>query len=167
MTTLIFFILSILVVVASLMVILQRNPIYSALYLVFTFFSMAGIFLILGAEFIAAIQVIVYAGAIMVLFLFVIMMLNLEREAETPSPHPWQKIFGLFFGLVLLVTLGGAVYSGVLKVEPAKAAAPPAVENTKAVAALLFTDYLLPFEIASILLLVAIVGAVYLAKRKP
>ncbi|MBW2146434.1 MAG: NADH-quinone oxidoreductase subunit J [Deltaproteobacteria bacterium] len=167
MVSLIFFILSIMVIVASLMVILQRNPVYSALYLVFTFFSMAGIFLILGAEFIAAIQVIVYAGAIMVLFLFVIMMLNLEREPETPSPHPWQRSFAVFFGLILLLTLGGAVYSGVLKVEPAGAPVQPFVENTKAVAALLFTDYLLPFEIASILLLVAIVGAIYLAKREP
>lgn len=165
MASLIFFILSIVVVVASLMVILQRNPIYSALYLVFTFFSMAGIFLLLGAEFIAAIQVIVYAGAIMVLFLFVIMMLSLEREEETPSQHPWQRRFAVIFGLILLITLGGAVYSGVLKVGPTKVAVQPAVENTKAVAALLFTDYLLPFEIASILLFVAIVGAVYLAKK--
>jgi len=166
MTSLIFFILSILVAVASLLVILQRNPVYSALYLVFSFFSMAGIFLILGAEFIAAIQVIVYAGAIMVLFLFVIMMLNLEREAETPSRHPWQKVFAVFFGLILLITLGGAVYTGVMKVKPISAAAQPVVENTKAVAALLFTDYLLPFEIASILLLVAVVGAIYLARRE-
>jgi NADH-quinone oxidoreductase subunit J len=166
MASLIFFILSIFVVISSLLVILQRNPVYSALYLIFTFFSMAGIFLILGAEFIAAIQVIVYAGAIMVLFLFVIMMLNLEREAETSSPHPWQKVFAVFFGLVLLITLGGAVYSGVLQVQPAIAVARPAVENTKAVAALLFTDYLLPFEIASILLLAAIVGAIYLARKE-
>jgi len=166
MASLIFLILGVLVVISSLLVILQRNPVYSALYLVFTFFSMAGIFLILGAEFIAAIQVIVYAGAIMVLFLFVIMMLNLEREPEAPGQHPWQKVFAVFFGLVLLITLGGAVYSGVLKAEPVRAVAKPAVENTKAVAALLFTDYLLPFEIASVLLLAAIVGAIYLAKRE-
>lgn len=163
----IFGILALLTVASAVMVILQRNPIYSALYLIFAFFSMAGLFLLLGAEFIAVIQVVVYAGAVMVLFIFVIMLLNLEKEpVEVTTPHKVQIFLAGLFGLILFATLGFAVNYGIAPVTPKATKVISFADNTREVAKLLFTKYLLPFEIASVLLLAAIVGAVYLSKRQ-
>jgi NADH-quinone oxidoreductase subunit J len=155
-------------VITGILVIVQRNPVASAIYLIITFFCLAGIYLLLNAPFIAVIQVLVYAGAIMVLFLFVIMLLNLEKEKRIVTRHRLQKVLGIFFGVILLAQIGTIFHSILL--EGSKGNFPPekvaAQGNTEVVARLLFTDYLLPFEITSILLLVAIIGAIVLAKRQ-
>ena len=166
--TILFIILSAATAVTALLVILQRNPVKSAIFLILTFFSLAGIYLLLYAEFIAIIQILVYAGAIMVLFLFVIMLLNLEQERRILARDWLQKVLGIFLGLVLLGQI--AVVFQATFLEGARGAFPPekvaALGNTEVVARLLFTDFLLPFEITSVLLLVAIIGAIVLAKRE-
>ncbi len=159
-----FFILAAVALVSGVLVVFQVHPLRSALWLIVNFFAVAGIYLLAHAEFIAAIQVIVYAGAIMVLFLFVIMLLNL-RQPEEPAktPHIGQKFVGIVLaGFTALLLIYGFSRA---KLPPGKALA-PGLGNTESIARSLFTDYLLPFEVTSILLLVAIVGAVVLAKTR-
>jgi len=166
--TVLFVLLAVFAVVTAILVIVQRNPVASAIFLILTFFSLAGIYLLLHAEFIAAIQVLVYAGAIMVLFLFVIMLLNLEKEKRTAAGNRLLKGVGVLLGLALLVQIG-VLFQKVL-LEGTKGSYPPekvaSLGNPQVVARLLFTDFLLPFEITSVLLLVAIIGAIMLAKRE-
>lgn len=163
----IFLALAIVAMASGVAVITQRNPVYSALFLILTLLSLAGLYLQLQAQFVAAIQVIVYAGAIMVLFLFVIMLLDLRRE-ERRVVKGGSLIIGLILALLLLVELGLVFAGGVLKGVPGEF--PPekvnALGNTQVVGRLLFTDFLLPFELTSIILLIAIVGAIVLAKRR-
>ena len=159
-----FFALAAVALVSGVLVVFQTHPLRSALWLIINFFAVAGIYLLLHAEFIAAIQIIVYAGAIMVLFLFVIMLLNL-RAPESPPKYPYsaQKVAGV----VLSVAAAFFVAYGISRVKLGPAApAKPGLGNTESIAKLLFTDYLLPFEVTSVLLLVAIVGAVVLSKSK-
>lgn len=158
-----FFVLAAVAVVSALGVILHPHPVYSALLLVVTLFQIAGLFILLDAQTVAFLQVLVYAGAIMVLFLFVIMLLNLEREPE-PPPASWRLVMlctgGLFafeiawFFLRRVGSLAGDTGSPT-----------PDFGSVTALARTLFTDHVLSFEITSILLLVAVVGAVVLAKR--
>lgn len=160
----IFLVLAGVALVSGGLVVFQRHPLRSALWLIVNFFAVAGLYLLAHAEFIAAIQIIVYAGAIMVLFLFVIMLLNLRQpEEEVRFMHLGQKIGGIILAgftiLLVIYTVGKVVF-------PAGQAAPPGLGNTESIAKLLFTDYLLPFEVTSVLLLVAIVGAVVLAKSR-
>ena len=166
--TVLFVLLAVFAVVTAILVIVQRNPVASAIFLILTLFSLAGIYLLLHAEFIAAIQVLVYAGAIMVLFLFVIMLLNLEKEKRIVTRNRLLKGVGVLLGLALLVQIG-TVFQKVL-LEGTKGSFPPekvaSLGNTQVVAQLLFTDFLLPFEITSVLLLVAIIGAIMLAKKE-
>ena len=166
--TALFVVLAVGATITAILVIVQRNPVASAIFLILTFFCLAGIYLLLHAEFIAAIQVLVYAGAIMVLFLFVIMLLNLEKEKRRVSRHRLQKALGIFLGVVLLAQIGfvfkAALWEGTKGKFPAEEVA--TLGNTEVVARLLFTDFLLPFEITSVLLLVAIIGAIILAKRE-
>jgi len=159
--------------IASILVVFQRNPRTSALFLILAFLAMAGLYLMLGAEFIALVQVLVNAGAVMVLFLFVIMLLNQDQEKiEWLQGHRKQKFYG-FVLVVLLAPLIGLGISTSLLYGNSQLGVPGTyspqvaekVSNTGAVASLLFTDYILPFEITSILLLVAIIGVVYLARR--
>jgi len=159
-----FFILAAVALISGGLVVFQRHPLRSALWLIVNFFAVAGIYLLAHAEFIAAIQVIVYAGAIMVLFLFVIMLLNLRRPEEDPViPHVGQKLLGTvlacFTGLIM-------VYAYRCAKLPAAREMVPGLGNTETIARSLFTNYLLPFEVTSVLLLVAIVGAVVLAKTR-
>ena len=154
-----------LLVGCSLMVILHRNPITSALFLVLAFCSLAGLYLLLQAEFLAMVQVIVYAGAIMVLFLFVIMYLNLKRDVEDAASHALRRVLGWAVGVVLLAE--GALYLGRRWALGATTSEPTAaVGNTLAVGQVLYSRYLFPFEITSILLTVAIVGAVFLGRGR-
>ncbi|MBM4287860.1 MAG: NADH-quinone oxidoreductase subunit J [Deltaproteobacteria bacterium] len=160
----IFFLLAATALISGIMVVIQVNPVRSALFLVLNFFALAGIYLLANAQFIAAIQIIVYAGAIMVLFLFVIMLLNLRQPEEGGAQqHLGQKIFG--------ATLAGGTAALVIYTI-SKIKLPPGKEmvegfgTTEMVAKSLFTEYLLPFEATSILLLVAVVGAVILAKSR-
>jgi len=159
-----FLILGGVALVSGGLVVFQKHPLRSALWLIVNFFAVAGIYLLAHAEFIAAIQVIVYAGAVMVLFLFVIMLLNIRQpEAEPRIPFIGQKLGGIvlagFTGLIL-------IYGFTRTALKAGKEMAPGLGNTESIARSLFTDYLLPFEVTSVLLLVAIVGAVVLAKSK-
>ena len=145
------------------MVIVHRNAVYSALFLIITLFALAGHFVLLNAPFIAAVHIIVYAGAIMVLFLFVLMLLDLKKdEGSLKSRRPMQFV-GSFIAGILVIELGVMLKAGVNAMPDA---AIGQVGSTRAIGQLLFTQYLFPFEIASVLLLSAIIGAVILAKHK-
>lgn len=152
---------------AAAMVVLARKAVYSALFLVLNLFCVAVLYLSLSAEFVAAVQILVYAGAIVVLFLFVITLLN-PREEESPSRLKGQAPLAIALGLALLVELALAL-TGTWAPSGIAASAPPplpAGDNVRAVGQLMFTDYLLPFEITSILLLIALLGATVLAKGR-
>ncbi len=159
-----------LAVASALSCITRRSPVASALWLVVTLFSLAALFVLLDAQFIAVLQVLVYAGAIMVLFLFVIMLLNLGRAGPTDLKGPLGLIVGVLLAGGLLVQLLGlrqAAPAPGLALAPGVVARAVAEQGlVPAVARPLFGAYLVPFEITSILLLAAMVGAVVLAKRK-
>jgi len=149
---------------SALGLVFKRNPIHGALFLVVNLGSVAALYLTLGAEFLAAAQVIVYAGAIMVLFVFAIMVLIPGKEETGPDPRRSHRLLALPVGAVLLGLLAVVVVaSGVRGGAPAAPAAPDGVE---AIARLLFTDYLFPFELTSVLLLAAMVGVLVLARRR-
>lgn len=138
------------------------NPVHSALFLVWTLFCVAAIYLMLGAEFLAIVQIIVYAGAIMVLFLFIIMLLNLRRDEFGPDPMPNQWTLGLIFSSLLAIALVSATGAAVaLRIS----GDPLTLTSITDLARLLFTKYLLAFELASVILLIAMVGVIVLAKR--
>jgi len=159
--------LALVAAVAAVLVVVQRHAVYSALFLIITMGSLAGIYILLEAYFVWVIQVIVYAGAIMVLFLFVIMLLDIRREQDPWAPPGRGRIVAaILLSLVLLVELGMAVARH-LALRPG--GGPPvagAFGTTLTVGRLLFTDYLFPFEITSVILLVAMVGAMVLAKKR-
>ena len=162
MTLYIFYFLSFLAVLCGIMVILEKNPVHSVLYLVVTFFSIAGHYILLNAQFLAAVHVIVYAGAIMVLFLFVIMLLNLNKETEPHKPLMIKVSAVVAAGILMIILIAA------LKQTEQLAAPGTTSEDLGLVESLgkvLFTQFLLPFEIASILFLSAMVGAVMLGKR--
>lgn len=176
MNFVIFFILAIIAVGAAVMVITAKNPVSSALFLILVMCSIAGLFALLGALFLAALQIIVYAGAIMVLFLFVIMLLNLRHDEYGHDPHMVQKYLGFVLAGVILVQ-GIIIVGWAMKDYSATApivmsgdtpADSTAVDYNSAhwVARTLFTKYAYPFEITSILLLAAMIGAVVVARRK-
>lgn len=157
-----FYVIALLMIASALTVIAHRNPIYSALALVNTLFLIAVAFVMLDAELVAVLQVIVYAGAIVILFLFVIMLLNLETETHGPRASMLGTA-GLALALLLALELGvvAAVH------RPAEQpVVPPGFGSTEALAEDLFTRWMLPFELTSLLLLVALVGAVVMARRK-
>ncbi|HEY6092526.1 MAG TPA: NADH-quinone oxidoreductase subunit J [Gemmatimonadales bacterium] len=154
---------------AGLLCITRNSPVASALWLVVTLFSLAALFVLLDAQFIAALQVLVYAGAIMVLFLFVIMLLNLGRPGPSDIKGPWGLAVAVVLAAVLLFQLRvlGSAPASAAQLPPGTVAAIQQQQGmVGAVANPLFDTYLVPFEIASVLLLAAIVGAVVLAKRK-
>jgi NADH-quinone oxidoreductase subunit J len=158
-----FYICAAVTVLAGLNVILQRTPVYSALSLIVVLCALAVVYLLLGAEFMAVIQVIVYAGAIMVLFVFVIMLLNAGRE--TPSN---RSRLALWLGGPLVAAFLGEVLVVVWKQFPGSGGPAPASldGSPQAIGHLLFRTYVLPFEVTSILILVAVLGAVVLAKKE-
>jgi NADH-quinone oxidoreductase subunit J len=157
-----FYFLSFLAILSALMVVFSRNPIYSVLYLVITFFCVACHYLLLNAQFLFAVHIIVYAGAIMVLFLYVIMMLNLNKEDETAKSN-YLRFAAIFTAGLLMV-----VIVGVLRGAESAGVNYGSIKNegmVKNLGRLLFSDFLLPFEIVSLLLLAAMVGSVMLAKN--
>ena len=155
-----------LLIATSLLVVLHRNPVTSALFLVLAFCALAGIYLLLKAEFLGMVQIVVYAGAIMVLFLFVIMYLNLGHDVEGGLATAVRRGLGWVVGAVLFAEGALLLARGWVTGPMLPEALPTAGGNTRAIGELLYSRYLFPFEITSILLLVAIIGAVVLAKRK-
>ena len=169
MTLTFFWIFGVVAMASGLLCITRRSPVASALWLVVTLFALAAMYVLLDAQFIAALQVLVYAGAIMVLFLFVIMLLNLGR----PGPSDLKGPVGLGIGALLAGTLllqlrvlGQATPPAAIQLPEGTMAAMQQQGMVASVAGPLFDAYLIPFEITSLLLLAAIVGAVVLAKRK-
>ena len=165
----IFYIFAALSILGGLGVLFLRNPIHCALSLVGTFFCLGSIYVMLNAEFVAVIQVLVYAGAIMVLFLFVLMLLSSKTSDQNTNKWPIGKIlagllsFGIFLKIASLFTMGD------LQLGPKGAYPIEVVEEVGSISLigrLLFTDYILSFEIIAILLLVAVIGAVVIAKRR-
>jgi len=162
METLIFAIFAALALGSSIVVVAHRNPVYSTMSLVVTLFAVAVLFVLLGAPFLGALQILIYAGAIVVLFLFVIMLLNLQsedRDASVHGPQLWlaslgAAVFAGIFGIFFWVTRGGT-----LKPISAQLVSLPKLAGE------LFTHYLLPFEIVGLLLLVAVIGATVVARR--
>ena len=153
-------------VASSLLVVLHRNPVTSALFLVLAFCSLAGLYLLLGAEFIGMVQVIVYAGAIMVLFLFVIMYLNLGRDVESGFQLAVRRGLGWVLGAVL-VAEGSLLLARRWGAGPALPQSPPPPGgNTQALGELLYSRYLFPFEVTSVVLLVAMVGAIVITRGR-
>ena len=158
----IFFLLAALAVAGAVSLIFQRHPIHSALSLIVVMVALAGLYLLLGAEFVAAVQIIVYGGAIMVLFVFVIMLLNAGVEERTQ----FSKLAGPF-GLFLAVGLTGILAAAIVKSGPIVSAAKPgSIASTQKLSTLLFQDFVYPFELTSFLILIAILGALVLAQRE-
>ncbi|MBI2163720.1 MAG: NADH-quinone oxidoreductase subunit J [candidate division NC10 bacterium] len=167
MELLIFAGLALVAGVSGLLVVVQRHAVYSALFLILTMGALAGIYILLDAHFVWVIQVIVYAGAIMVLFLFVIMLLDIRREQAPWSPPDRGRILvAVLLSAVLLLELGIAVARRFVLVPTGGPAAARHFGTTQTVGRLLFTDFLFPFEITSIILLVAMIGAMVLAKKR-
>ncbi len=161
---LIFFLLAGLAVFGAVALILQSHPIHSALSLILVMVSLAGLYLLMGAEFIAAVQIIVYGGAVMVLFVFVIMLLNAGVEERTN----FSKL-ATFGGIPLALALGGIIAASIARSSghlPAPAAAEGALSSTRQLSMLLFSEFVYPFELTSFLILVAILGAIVLAQRE-
>ena len=169
-TSLAFYLFASILVLSALMVITARNPVHSVLFLILGFFNAAGLFVLLGAEFIAMILVIVYVGAVAVLFLFVVMMLDISFSDLRKGAMQYVPM-GLIIGAVLLLeffTLFGAWQFAPEAME--QVAAPVAVDseltNTEALGQLIYTDYFLPFQLAGLILLVAMIGAIVLTHRQ-
>jgi len=168
----IFIIAALIAVEASVLMATRKNPIHSALWMIVTFFAMAVIYLLLNAQFIAVAQVLVYAGAIMMLILFVIMLVQMEEAGKGSHWKTGRSAKTKVAGALITVILCGEMLFGVLYYQMTGRSGDYPVEmvnsigNVKTIGALLYGQYLFPFEIASILLLVGIVGAVVIAKRK-
>jgi len=164
---LLFGFLAVLSVASGLLMILQKNPVISVLFMVVNFVCIAGVYLLLHAQFLAVMQIIVYAGGIMVLFLFIIMLLNLADE-RSYGWHPiHRKFIPVGMGLVLFGELSYAITaSGQVQVFSVETPGGKSIGTVESAGAELFTRYLFPFEVVSLLLLAAIVGAVILAKKK-
>lgn len=157
----VFFVLAGLAVLAALTLIFARHPIHSALALIVVMVALAGLYLLQGAEFVAAVQIIVYGGAIMVLFVFVIMLLNAGEEERTSL----SKIAGIA-GIPLALALAGFLAAAVLHYSQPAPLAPVAAASTRGLSLLLFREFVFPFELTSFLILVAILGALVLAQRE-
>ena len=171
---LLFYLFAAAAVAASLAVVLGRNPMHSVLLLIVSFGALAGLYIGLDAPFAAVVQIVIYAGAIMVLFLFVVMLLNAHREGEGPDaglrlPHGPVRL-GAAVAVLLVAELGWALSraagEGGTPLEAGRGADPAALQSVRSLGNVLFTDYSLAFEVTSILIIVAMVGAVVLARRE-
>jgi NADH-quinone oxidoreductase subunit J len=160
MTEAAFFFFAALAIGAAINVLIQKHVLYSSLSLIVMLTAMSALFILLEAEFLAVVNVIVYAGAIMVLFVFVIMLLNLAEDADGTDRLRWLKFVGIPMGLFLLFLVIATLWNiGGAPSEPKE------VGTAAAIGRSLFTDYLLPFEVTSILILIALMGAVVFAKK--
>jgi len=154
-----------LAVLFAISTILQKNPVYSAASLIGVMVMLACNYVLLNAEFIAAIQIIVYVGAIMVLFVFVIMLLNLER-AKREKLLISRRAVGVLLGLALSLKLAMVGYASKILIESGRLKIPEGMGSTQVIGKYLFSNYLLPFEVASLVLLVGLIGAIVLGKRE-
>lgn len=161
-TQILFWGLSIMALFSALMVITSKNPVFSVLWLIITFFTISGHYILLNAQFLAVVNIIVYAGAIMVLFLFVIMLMNLSKDTE-PQKSKWLKLAGAVAGGCLLLVLVAALRGTESRMTELGTGEIGLIQNLGHV---LFTEYVVPFEIASILFLSAMIGAVVIGKRE-
>lgn len=159
----IFFTMAILALASATYMIFARNPLYSILSLIITFFSIAGMYVLLNAQFLGIVQIIVYTGAIMVLFLYILMMLNLSAKDE-PQKKNYLRFIGIISAGILLVGILGA-YKGI-QGSALMATGDHGVGLTKNLGKLLFNEYVVPFELASVLVLAAIISAVLIGKRE-
>lgn len=158
-----FFAVAAIAVISASFFVFSRNPMYAILSLIVTMFSIAGMYVLLNAQFLGVVQVIVYAGAIMVLFLYILMMLNLNKADETRKDNT-LKFIGIFSAGILLVGMLGA-FRGIKEHVIAEDGIDHSVGLTKNLGRLLFNEYVLPFELASVLILAGIVGAVLIGKK--
>ncbi len=164
--TIFFYLLGAVFVGSALMMVTRRNPVIAALYLILNFFCLAGIYLTLHAQFIAVIQILVYAGAIMVLFVFVIMLLNLADERRLSEAMSFKKIVAAGLSIVLLLELLYIFVYRETELPTLQADRSIEIGTVETIGKQLFTKFLFPFEVTSLLLLAAIVGAVVLAKKR-
>jgi NADH-quinone oxidoreductase subunit J len=165
-----FYAFAALILISAVLTITRRNVVHCAIFLIGALLGVAGLFLLQGAEFLAGVQIILYIGGVVVLYLFVIMLVPVSEEARQRR-FANQKWLGLLAGAVLIAELGVLLSRGVGAFRLAEPVAPAALgevgNNSETVGQVLFSEYLLPFELASILLLVAIIGAVVMAKVRP
>ena len=166
---LLFYAFGAIAVLASLLVIAQRNPVYSVLLLIASFGALSGLYVLLDAPFVAVIQIIVYAGAIMVLFLFVVMLLNAPHEDTEfdERVHPLLRPGPMRFGAAMAVALLAELTWALMRGGESGAFPSGSTSSVRDIGRSLFTDYAFPFEVTSVLILVAMVGAVILARREP
>ena len=157
-----FYILSVLSIFSALMVVVSRKPVHSVLYLIFCFFTIGGHYLLLNAQFLFAVHLIVYAGAIMVLFLFALMFINMNKEAEPHKSNLLKIAATVCSGILLLLIVAATKDVSITSVANSN----PDIGSVKNLGKILYTTYLLPFELTSILLLAAMVGAVMLGKKE-
>ncbi|MBP7000643.1 NADH-quinone oxidoreductase subunit J [Amaricoccus sp.] len=170
MATFSFYLFSLVAVLSGFLVVFARSPVHSVLWLILAFFSAAGLFVLLGAEFVAMLMLIVYVGAVAVLFLFVVMMLDVDFAALREGMAAYLPV-GLLIGVILLVQLGfvfGAWETTDIALAQRAAVTPPPaeMENTAALGALIYTKYIFLFQAAGLVLLVAMIGAIVLTHRK-
>jgi NADH-quinone oxidoreductase subunit J len=161
----IFYFLGALALMSASYMVFAKNPLYAILSLIVTFFSIAGLYVLLNAQFLGIVQIIVYSGAIMVLFLYVLMMLNLSAKDESKK-HNLIKLTGIIASGIILVGFLGAFKAYKGQNIPMMGPIDPGVGLTKTLGKLLFSEYVLPFELASILILAGIVGAVLIGKKE-
>jgi NADH-quinone oxidoreductase subunit J len=163
MTEILFWFLTALTLMGALMVVFSKNPVHSVLWLILVFFAISGHYILLNAQFLAIVNLIVYAGAIMVLFLFVIMLMNLNAETE-PQKNKWLKMAGAFAGGSLMLVMVAALKDTDIRTKTL-AGEEGNIGLVQELGKVLFTDYVLPFEISSVLFLSAMVGAVVIGKK--
>jgi NADH-quinone oxidoreductase subunit J len=160
---LIFLYFAVVILVSAVLTITRRNPVHSVMFMLLLFFHIAGVFVLLNAEFLAAVQLIVYAGAILILYLFVVMLLNVERESTAARANrfwPWMVAFGLLIAGEVIVLIARGTFPTETERPMQHAGA-----GVKELGVLLYQKYMVPFEVASLILLVGLVGAVMLAKK--
>ena len=163
MDQILFFFVAFLAIASAVYFVFAKNPLYAILSLIVTMFSIAGMYILLNAQFLGIVQIIVYAGAIMVLFLYILMMLNLNKEDESKKAN-LPKFIGVFSASILFIGMLGA-YKGLTGNTTVTNNVDQSVGLTKNLGRLLFNEYVLPFELASILILAGIVGAVLIGKK--
>ncbi len=168
---LLFYVFGAVAVFGAMLVIAQRNPVYSVLSLIGAFFGLSGLYVLLEAPFVAVVQIIIYAGAIMVLFLFTVMLLNVPREdaAEWDRTHPFYRPWALRIGTALAVAMALQLFWALSRTPGlgiGVGVERPGVSSVAELGRVLFTDYMFAFEVTSILIIIAMVGAVVLARKR-